>query len=389
MKALPLIFVALIGTAILMLQLKHRRDLEEHLQSIQSKEISSSSRSRAQAASPAAISLKRENLMADLEKYVASQEDGLKSSMSDELINLLSGATSEDVLAIIAQIHEDHPETLKPPDPFESRGPYSSVHRALRMILDEMDPLAVLQSENRAESFMALTRQSPEEALRWLESSSLSDHERSGFMGLFHRLRMSKEPSKHLKYWKEAGKSSLHDFVLLEPAGVDDLMPVVNFPENEDLRESLISSIIYSSLIDGEGLAKSRMKALGLEPEEIVNALESSEDFGSQETLEWAIELSDEAPERALGLLDVFMGKFAVQDLEGAGKWLRKFKGSPLVRDEVTKRYVMILSITEPEAALSWIEQIRDEKTREWIKKSTLIGWEIEDPESFAEWSSR
>ena len=376
MKALPLIFVALIGAAILMVQWSQRRELEEQLQSLQPEEISLSNRSRTPVVSPAEILSKRESLMADLGDYVASQEG--------DLIELLSNATVEDLQALIAGIEENHPETLKPADPFKSGGPYSPVHWSLRTILDEMDPLAVLRSENRAESFMALTRQSPEEALQWLNSSSLSDHKRGGFMGLFHRLSMSKEPSKHLEHWKEAAEYSLHDFVLLEPTGVADLMPVVNLPQNVELRESLISSIIFSSLMEGEGLAKSRVESLGLGTEEMVDALESSEDFGSRETLEWAIALSGDTPERTLGLIDVFMGKFAVQDLAGAGEWLQKFEGSQLVRDEATKRYAAILGSTEPEAALNWIEKIQDEKTRERMKRSTLIGWEIEDPEGFA-----
>jgi hypothetical protein len=380
MKALPLIFVALIGAVILMIQWSHRRKLEEQLQSIQPEEISLSTRSRTRATSPAGISSKRESLMADLKKYVASQEG--------ELIDLLSQATAEDLHALIIRIQEN-PDTLESPDPFDSRDPSDRIQWALRTLLDEMDPLAVLKSENRAESFMALTRQSPEEALRWLDSSSLSDHEREGFMGLFRRLRMSKEPSKYLEHLKEAGESSIYDLVLLEPAGVADLMPFVNLPENERLRESLISSIIFSSLMEGEGLAKSRMEALGLGTEEIVTALESSEDFGSKETLEWAIELNAASPERTLGLIDVFMGRFAVQDLEGASEWMRKFEGSQFVRDEVTKRYAAILGSTEPEVALNWIEKIQDKQAGERMKRNTLIGWEAEDPEGFAKWKRR
>ena len=326
--------------------------------------------------------------MAELEKHVASQEGEVKTPMSGELIDLLSQATAEDLHALIGRIQEN-PDTLESPDPFDPRGPSDRIQWALRTLLDEMDPLAVLRSENRAESFMALIRQSPEEALQWLNSSSLSDHEREGFMGLFRRLRMSKEPSKHLEHWKDAAEYSLHDFVLLEPTGVADLMPVVNLPQNVELRESLISSIIFSSLMEGEGLAKSRMEALGLGTEEIVTALESSEDFGSKETLEWAIELNAASPERTLGLIDVFMGKFAVQDLAGAGEWLQKFEGSQLVRDEATKRYAAILGSTEPEAALNLLEKIQNKKTRDRMKRNTLIGWEIEDPEGFAEWKKR
>jgi hypothetical protein len=384
LKPIALLFITFIGTAILMVQWSQRRGLEAQIRSSQSPEISLSDRSQRRHSSPAHQSSKRANLMAGLANYLAPPADRTRGVWPDNLVKLLSSATSEDLLDLISEIEKDLPG-----EP-EEKLRYTSLLQSLRMFRDELDPVAVLKSENRPEAFMALARQSPVEALQWLESSSLSPAEREGFMGLFYKIRVHRDPINHLDQWKNIENSlNIDSVVLLEPAGIEGLLPVINHPENAEIRGSLITSVFYSSLLEGDGLARSRIEALGVGAEEIIASLESSEDLGSEETLEWAIDLGGETPERTYDHQDVFMGRFCVKDLDRAGQWLREFEGSPLVRDRLTNRYAMILGLVDPEAALPWIESIQDEEKRERTMRNTLYDWETEDPQSFAEWQAR
>lgn len=385
MKTLPLICVTFIGAIVLIFQWNLRIDLEKQVESARPEVVALSRRIHSSRAVSAKETFRPDEMITYLEPFLESEEASMNLPLVHELLDLLASATTEDLKAMIARIEENYPEKSK------KRGkPHSNLIWRIKVILDELEPGTVQWAQNQRNVFLSLLKRSPEEALKWLENPSLSPVMRSSFMRIFQKRRMAKEPSKYLKHWKEVQEGRFLDgFFLLEPGGIADLLPVVNLPENTEIRKSLISSVIYSSLLEGTGLARSRAESLGLEAEELIAILEPWEDLGSEETLEWAIDLGGDTPEKTLNLQESFMARFAQKDLERAGEWLRKFEGSPLVRDEMTKRYAMVLSSVDPEATLPWIERIQNAKTRDWVNRNTLITWEFEDPEGFAEWKAR
>jgi hypothetical protein len=140
--------------------------------------------------------------------------------------------------------------------------------------------------------------------------------------------------------------------------------------------------------LEGEGLARSRIESLGLETVEIISSLGASEDFACRETLDWAIDLGGDTPEKTIDLSEEFMAKFAQRDLNAAADWLDDFQGHPTVKDRLTARYAMVLGATDPEAAQPWIAKIQDEKERNSVFRDTIYQWEKDDPEGFAEWEA-
>ncbi len=389
MKLFPHILVALVGAVILILQWSHHRDLQKQLAQSGAEKPTTSLRSQHRVTSPVELLAKREKMMTDLEQYLESGTEKVARSRALDLLALIPEATAEDLSTLITRIEQNDPSSpgLDDTIQFDSR---TSLLWTLKLLQSELNPSLVLRSENRPEAFMSLARKSSNEALAWLEASNLTPEERKGFMGLFRQVRLSQDPAKHLEAWKEENLFPFSDnVVLLESGGIPDLLEVVHEPENSEIRDQLISSIIYSSLLEEKGLARTRVESLDLEASEIVAILEPLEDLGSEETLEWAISLGGEEPEKTLNLQESFMAKFAQTDLEGAAKWLKEFDGSALVRDEMTKRYAMVLSAVDPEAALPWIERVENPITREWVKGNLLITWEIDDPEGFARWQKQ
>ena len=384
MKFLPHILVALLGTAILVVQLIARQDLQEDLRRVEEGwEAGPALRSRSKMSS-GATQVKHEEMMEKLEGYLMSGKRSKHSSGLNEMIDIVAEATADDLQAVIEELERFDPQTSE----IEAEYYFTILH--LKTLRDELDPMVGLRLENRREAFEVLVRRSPEQALEWFESANLSSQDRETFWNAYQWRMFSRDPLKEPGDWEMFREMPMESGrFFFDSTMITELVSAVNNPEHEKIREDLISTIIYSSLMEGDGLARSRADTMELTLEELLPVLSTLEDYGSRETLEWAIDLGGESPEKALGLQDVFLSKFAQQDLAGAAEWLNNFEGALVVRDKLTERYAMVLSCVDPESALEWCAQVQDEERREWVTRNTLVTWEIEDPKGYAEWKAR
>ena len=384
MKFWPHLSVALVGTAILVVQLVARQDLLEDLRRVEEgEEVDSSLRSRSEMSS-GATEVKHEEMMEKLEGYLMSGRRSKHTSGLNEIIDIVAKATADDLQVVIEELEQAQPQTPE----IEAHYFFTILH--LKTLRDELDPMVGLRLENRRGAFEVLARRSPEQALEWLESANLSSQDRETFWNEYQWRMFSRDPLKEPGQWemfREIPMESGRFF--FESSQITELVSAANNPEHAKIREDLICTIIYSSLMEGDGLARSRAEAMELTLEELLPVLSSLEDYGSRETLEWAMELGGESPEKTLDLQDVFLSKFAQQNLAGAAEWLNNFEGAPVVRDKLTERYALVLSCVDPESALAWCAQVQDRERRESVTRNTLETWEVVDPGSYAEWKAR
>lgn len=383
MKIAPLLIITFIGLASLMMQWSNNRYLQHQINEARSPENQSLSPQIQTAANRLISSTKTIKLRQQLEDYLTALEDGERNHTVSELLKILADTTAAELSTLIKEM-QDHQGT----DSNQQRR-YSSLLPTLKLFRAELAPLDALESGSRLDVFAALSRQSPAKALGWLESASLPEKEHQRFLKRFHKIQVLNDPANHLDYWPEDHSFNTSPVPVIGPAEINDLLPKITEPENADIRQSLITSVLASSLLEDEGLARSRIESLGLETEEIISSLGASEDFACREILDWAIDLGGGTPEKALDLPEGLMATFAQRDLNAAADWLDEFQGHPAVKDQLTARYAMVLGATDPEAAQTWIAKIQDEKERNSVSRHTLYQWKEDDPRSFAEWQKR
>ena len=102
-----------------------------------------------------------------------------------------------------------------------------------------------------------------------------------------------------------------------------------------------------------------------------------------KETIEWLEK--EVSPARRGKFLADGIGHWAHQDYQAAGEWLMTQEPSSDT-DKVISSYAATVVQLEPAAAMTWADEIQDEKVQERTRKSSLQKWHKTDPDAARNW---
>lgn len=194
-------------------------------------------------------SSKAYSLRNKLEDYLTNIENGGENNSLTHLLTILANATPADLTNLIKDFQKDR--KIEPGRP----GRYSSLLPTLRLLHAEVAPLDALQSGKRLDAFSALSRKSPTKAIEWLVSASLSEKEYKDYLKQFTKIQILQNPAQHLDDWPANHNFNTTPVPLISSSAINDLLPEITKPENAHLKKSLVTSVLFSSLLEDEGLA--------------------------------------------------------------------------------------------------------------------------------------
>ena len=243
-------------------------------------------------------------------------------------------------------------------------------------------------------ALFALARQDPAKAEAFLENAGWrgpqkSNSERGVLMGW-----AQSDFQEAIRYFEESGMPSGIAISVLavaaqEPEVRNEMKQVVLKMEDSPMRRGLTSSLmgaVYDeSGFEGVGQLLSEMTFAtpDLRDEAISGAANMGLSEKPKETIEWLQEEASSA--RREEFLENGVRGWARQDYQAAGEWLMSEEPSSDT-DKLIAGYAATVVQIDPVAAMTWVDEIQDEKVQEKTRKSSLWEWHKADPAAARNW---
>ena len=318
-----------------------------------------------------------------------------------EILTLLEDLTGDELFVVLEELNE----LSKDKSQAES-GKAEAIVGLLFIVLSDVEPeriLVLLEEEDQddqslhsiqSSALLSLARQDPVKAEAYLKASDWRGPlRRSGELAVFGGW-MESDFERAVQYLEKTGLDSGREISLFANAGRSSEVRSEMKMTLEKLEDSSLKKNLTTGLMGAEytaagfdGVSQLLAGMTFTTPKARDEAISGAANMGLAskpgETIEW---LKKEAsPARRGEFLWNSVASWARQDYQAAGEWLKVQEPSSDT-DHAIFAYASMVAQINPEAAMTWTDEIQAGEVQQQARKRSLREWHKTNPEAARNW---
>ena len=308
-------------------------------------------------------------------------------SILPELLPIIQDLTGHELLILCEQL-EAHRIS-------EERSPnvdYYALNQLFLMLASEQEPEAAIASlptpEEKRMIFSNFAHSNPIAAQQWLKDADLPPAIKQYLARSLATFLLAEDVEAWLQAQRQFQLQAIHQDANVPDNEVPLLEAAFHAPENRDLREKILQTLLSSALVKNVGEARQQAERLDLHPHDLLGFFTNTnlfEDTNQGDLLDWMQDNGKKEP--AIMETQIFSTtrRWAHRDFEAAADWLLSKEPSP-TRDYAIEGFVSSVSRLDPEAAIQWTDQIQNPERQATTQEQIIEWWTGQNPDAAARW---
>ena len=312
---------------------------------------------------------------------------GALLSILPELLPIIQDLTGHELLILCEQL-----EAHRISEEWSPNVDYYALNQLFLMLASEQEPEAAIASlptlEEKTMIFSNFAHANPIAAQQWLKDADLPPAIKQTMAQSLATFLLAEDVEAWLQAQRQFQLPANRLVADLPEEKIPFLEAAFHAPENGDLRENILLTLVGSALMKNVDEARQQAERLDLHPHDLLGFFTNTnlfEDTNQGDLLDWMQDNGAKDPVIMESQIFDTTRRWADRDFEAAADWVLS-KEPSATRDYAIEGFVSSVSRLDPEAAIQWTDQIQNPERQATTQEQIIEWWTGQNPDAAARW---